>query len=174
MGPASCPLCGETYGCGSLLSAKGLGCVKTPAATARLEQLARAALYESEFMLREHAPYLAWRIVFSTSFGCNSFHTARVKDVRTALDRSASDFRFAPKATELLHRQPRSRGANRRHHNGCTHQRLQRSEFHSTLVLLRYDNCNLICSQKRYRPGRIIEKRCWTSLWRPARTTQHQ
>jgi hypothetical protein len=57
------------------MSALGLGCVKTPAATSRLEQLASAALYESEFMLREHAQCLAWRIAFSTSFRCNSFHT---------------------------------------------------------------------------------------------------
>jgi hypothetical protein len=57
----------------NLMSETGLGCVKTPAPAASVENLKAIAHYERQIILRTYSPMLWQRTVFSTFRQCMSF-----------------------------------------------------------------------------------------------------
>ena len=80
------------------MSALGLGRVKTFALPARVEHLEGTAPRQSPIMLRSRRSIPRYRIVFSTSRRCMSFHTARVIHDRCGQSRMVIDVRFAPQS----------------------------------------------------------------------------
>ena len=80
------------------MSALGLGRVKTFALPARVEHLEGTAPRQSPIMLRSRRSIPRYRIVFSTSRRCMSFHTARVIRVRPTRFRRSRHVRFAPES----------------------------------------------------------------------------
>src|SRR5262249_36590813 len=65
------------------MSAPGLGRAKTSALVRNVEYLEEIVHHRSQIILRMHHSIPCWRIVFSTSRRCMSFHTARVTKRRT-------------------------------------------------------------------------------------------
>jgi hypothetical protein len=82
----------------SRLSASGPGRVKTPAPAARVEYLAGFAHHESQIMLRSCSSNPCWRIVFSTSRRCMSFHTDWAHFVSSSQRSGMSAVRAEPDA----------------------------------------------------------------------------
>jgi hypothetical protein len=60
------------------MSEKGLGCVKTPALSARVEKPRRDSASGSQIILRTDRSMQCGRIVFYTFWRCMSFHTTWV------------------------------------------------------------------------------------------------
>ena len=80
------------------MSALGLGRVKTFALPARVEHLEGTAPRQSPIMLRSRRSIPRYRIVFSTSRRCMSFHTARVISRKSNQDQRSLYFRYTPKS----------------------------------------------------------------------------